>query len=241
MGIEEKISIHPPLYGEWKFLRPPGHHPFAFDFVQTDARRKKIYHASRLSFLLSEIPSSDYYGWGQPIYAPIEGEILHVGDGWEDHQNTSVWKMIQIWYNATYKFRPKVTNGRLDIRPNAGNHIMIKADDGYLVLLAHIRNKSITVKEGQRVAQGDLIGVVGNSGNSTAPHLHINLFDQMENPFEAKVLPFVFSSYETLGVNGQWQECTSSIPKAGDFVRFERITLHSRGTAQKPAAPLALH
>lgn len=222
MGIKENISIHSPLYGEWKFLRPPAHHPFAFDFVQTDARRTRFHKAGRLGFLLSEIPSSDYYCWGQPVYAPIDGEIFRVGDGWEDHQSTNFWKMIGIWYNATYKFQPEVTNGRLDLRPNAGNYVMIKADEGFLVFLAHIRNRSIIVKEEQRVVRGDVIGVVGNSGNSTAPHLHINLFDQIENPFESKVLPFVFRHYETLDDKGKWQGRTSSIPKAGDFVRFER-------------------
>jgi murein DD-endopeptidase MepM/ murein hydrolase activator NlpD len=97
---------------------------------------------------------------------------------------------------------------------------MIKANEGYLVLLAHIQNRSITIKEGHRVAKGDLIGMVGNSGNSTAPHLHINLFDQIENSYESKVLPFVFSSYELLSPDGQWVKHTSSVPTVGAFVRF---------------------
>ncbi len=40
MNENEKTSIEFPLMGEWKYLRPPGHHPFAFDFVKTDEKRK---------------------------------------------------------------------------------------------------------------------------------------------------------------------------------------------------------
>lgn len=215
------ISIHPPLSGEWKFLRPPGHHPYAFDFVQMDAAKRKLSHSSgKLQFFVSRISSNRYFSWNKPIFSPIDGEVIRVGNGWKDHEYTNIWKTIQLWYNATYKFRPKEENGRLDIRPNAGNHIMIQAKEGYVVFLAHLRNQSILVMEGEQVRQGQEIGRLGNSGNSTMPHLHINLFDQMDNPYQAEVLPFVFGSYETLDSDGLWVEAKSSIPKAGTFVRF---------------------
>ena len=214
------ISIHPPLEGEWKFLRPPGHHPYAFDFVQMDNQRRSSHNAAKLRFFVNQISSNKFYCWSKPVYAPIDGEVIRVGNGWQDHEYTNIWKTIQIWYNATYKFRPKEENGRLDIRPNAGNHVMIQAKEGYIVFLAHLKNQSIVVSDGQIVRQGEVIGMVGNSGNSTAPHLHINLFDQMENPFESKVLPFVFSSYDSLSSHGRWVEHTLSVPKVGAFVRF---------------------
>lgn len=214
------ISIHSPLNGEWKFLRPPGHHPYAFDFVQTDARRKSSHDSSKLRFFLGRIPSSKFFCWNKPVISPIDGEIIRVGNGWKDNEYSNIWKTIQLWYNATYRFNPKEKNGRLDIRPNAGNHVMIQAKEGYIVFLAHLKNQSIMVSEGEQVRHGQVIGLLGNSGNSTMPHLHINLFDQMDNPFKAEVLPFVFSSYETLGHDGFWTEAKSSIPKTGTFVRF---------------------
>ena len=214
------ISIHPPVEGEWKFLRPPGHHPYAFDFVQMDNQRKSSHNAARWRYFASQISSNKFYCWNKPVYAPIDGVVIRVGNGWQDHEYTNIWKAIQIWHNATYKFRPKEENGRLDIRPNAGNHVMIQAKEGYIMFLAHLRNQSILVKEGQYVQQGEVIGMVGNSGNSTAPHLHINLFDQMENPYESKVLQFLFSSYELLSAEGRWVKHTSSVPKVGALVRF---------------------
>jgi len=217
-------------------LCPPGHHPFAFDFVQTDANRKKYSNANKLRLVLSQIPSSQYYCWEQPVYAPVEGEVVRVGDGWEDHKSTNIWQTIRLWYNATYIFRPKILNNRLDIRPNAGNHVMIKTDDGYTVFLAHLKNRSISVKEGQRVARGELIGKIGNSGNSTAPHLHINVFDQIDDPYQSKVLPFVFSNYEILDAEGRWEQCISSVPKVGAFVKF-RLSANTSSGPREAAPP----
>jgi hypothetical protein len=216
----ESISIHSPLDGEWKILRPYGHHPYAVDFVQTDDKRKSFHNENRFRFLVSHIPSSNFYCWNKPVFAPIDGMVIRVGNGWKDHVYTNIWKTIKLWYNATYKFRPMEENGRLEIRPNAGNHVMIESKEGYIVFLAHLRNQSILVTEGEEVRQRQIIGAVGNSGNSTMPHLHINLFDQMENPFKAEVLPFVFNNYEVFGSDGQWVESKSSLPRAGMFARF---------------------
>lgn len=216
-----EISIDFPLKGEWRFLRPPGHHPFAFDLVQMDSKRKKYFKKSRIRNLLSQIPANEYYCWEQPVYSPIEGKVIQVGKDWKDNEKTNIWKTIKLWYNATYKFRPKEVNGKLDIRPNAGNHVMIKSIDGYIVFLAHLQNGSIKVKEGDLVQKGELIGKVGNSGNSTAPHLHINIFDQVDDPYKAKVLPFVFNEYEELGKENIWIKHTFSVPKIKSFIKLE--------------------
>ena len=214
------ISIYPPLKGEWKFLRPFGHHPYAFDFVKMDNKSRSFHDSNQLRFFVSHIPSNSFYCWNQPVFAPTAGKVIRVGNGWKDNEYSNIWRTIQLWYNATYRFSPKEENGRLDIRPNAGNHVMIEAEEGYIVFLAHLRNQSILVTEGEQVRQGQAIGMLGNSGNSTMPHLHINVFDQMNDPFKAEVLPFVFSSYETLSSDGLWVENKSSIPRAGTFVRF---------------------
>ncbi len=223
-----KIFIHPPLEGEWKFLRPPGHHPFAFDFVQMGEQRVSSHDVRRFRFFVGKIAASSFYCWNKPVFSPVDGEVIRVGNNWPDHEHSNIWKTIQLWYNATYKFRPEEKNGSVDIRPNAGNHIMIQAEGGYIVFLAHLKNQSILVKEGQRIRRGEIIGSVGNSGNSTMPHLHINLFDQMHDPFKAVVLPFVFSSFKTLGDDGYWAEKRTSLPHVGELVRFHVETASGR-------------
>ena len=74
-----------------------------------------------------------------------------------------------------------------------GNYIIIEHDNGLYTLYAHGQPGSITVKEGQRVKQGQQIMRVGNSGNSTGPHLHFEvrtspgLYNNRVNP--RKYLP----------------------------------------------------
>ena len=55
----------------------------------------------------------------------------------------------------------------------AGNHVLLECR-GIELLLAHLQHGSVAVKAGDEVAVGDYLGLVGNSGNSTEPHLHIS-------------------------------------------------------------------
>lgn len=55
-----------------------------------------------------------------------------------------------------------------------GNYIILKHDSGYQSLYAHL--SSIGVKEGSQVSQGAVIGLSGNTGQSTGPHLHFSIF-----------------------------------------------------------------
>jgi len=215
--------LAPPLEGEWKFLRPPGHHPYAFDFVQTDSKHKRYHDGNSFNWYLGGINANRYFCWEQNIFSPVTGVVARVADDWPDRDSTSLYDTIRIWYEATYRFRPSTVNGRLDIRPNAGNHVMIQADEGFIVFLAHMRHGSLTVKEGQRVNVGEAIGAIGNSGNSTAPHLHINLFDQIDDPYQAKVLPFVFDEYELLESSKSWGQRKLSVPEKGAYIRFNRV------------------
>jgi len=206
-----------PLQGQWKFLRPPGHHQFAFDFIQVG--KGKMHKEKAINFIFSSVPSERYLCWGKPVFSPIDGKVLHCSNDWPDHRNNNVIESIKRWYNATYKFKPEEKNGFLDIRPNAGNYLMIESDQGYIVFLAHLKYSSLTVSKGQRVNIGQKIGEVGNSGNSTAPHLHINLFDQMDDPIKSEVIPFVFDSYQELMSDDTWLTCNNSTPKVKSIVR----------------------
>ncbi|MFE0461586.1 peptidoglycan DD-metalloendopeptidase family protein [Kitasatospora sp. NPDC058965] len=57
--------------------------------------------------------------------------------------------------------------------PPYGNHVVLDTGDA-VVKLAHLRPGSVTVTVGQHVEAGRLLGEVGNSGNSTEPHLHLH-------------------------------------------------------------------
>lgn len=66
---------------------------------------------------------------------------------------------------------------------DGGNEIIIKHDNGYKTGYAHLSKQ--LVKKGDKIKQGDVIGLSGNTGKSTGPHLHLTLTD----PSGAKVDP----------------------------------------------------
>ena len=63
-----------------------------------------------------------------------------------------------------------------DGHPMRANKVTILHDNGYHAIYAHMMKHSIIVEEGQRVERGDVLGLVGSSGYSSAPHLHFEVF-----------------------------------------------------------------
>lgn len=64
--------------------------------------------------------------------------------------------------------------GVRDVRHPFGNHVVIEDPGGSRVFFAHLKRGSLAVMPGQSVRAGDFLGLVGNSGNSTEPHLHVH-------------------------------------------------------------------
>ncbi|MCA1579206.1 MAG: M23 family metallopeptidase [Acidobacteria bacterium] len=80
-----------------------------------------------------------------------------------------------------------------------------------VALLAHLRSGSIRVHVGQSVSMGEPLGEVGNSGNSTLPHLHFQVMDGRD-PLKAKGIPCKFQKYQKFN-NGVWEDVSDSIPQ----------------------------
>jgi len=75
-----------------------------------------------------------------------------------------------------------------------GNFVVQRLGDGRFALYAHFKTGSVRVKTGDVVARGAVIGLVGNSGNSTAPHLHFHVMDR-PSPLASNGLPYVFDRF----------------------------------------------
>jgi hypothetical protein len=74
------------------------------------------------------------------------------------------------------------------------------------------------VTSGQRVRVGEVLGRVGHTGNSTAPHLHFQLMDSPD-PMHARGVPCAFRSYEVMR-DGGWVRIENGIPRKIDRIRY---------------------
>jgi hypothetical protein len=84
--------------------------------------------------------------------------------------------------------------GSVSFENSVGNHVVLNLGNGRFALYAHLQPGSIRVKKGQRVRAGQVLGLLGSSGNSDLPHLHFQLMDT-KHPQLADGLPYVFASF----------------------------------------------
>ena len=222
-NMKEDNIVEFPLRGEWTAVNTPAHRipshgtdmfgmRYAFDFVRI-ARRPLKYLSSKTVFhhLFSRVSVKDCFGWAQPVYSPIEGRVVAAHDGWPDIMEIN---NLRDSFNAM--FHTPRSNGN-DFRPLAGNHVIIQTDQ-FSAVLAHLRNGSVKATEGQHVKAGDLLGEVGNSGNTTGPHLHFQLM-KGDNPFTATGVPCRFRSYERY-YGKSWVTVTNGIPGKLERIRY---------------------
>jgi hypothetical protein len=103
----------------------------------------------RASGLMPADPKS-YVIFGRPVIAPCAGEVVSAVDDLPD---------LQV---------PQMDHDHL-----AGNHVILRCQGGD-ILLGHFHKGSVRVRVGQKLKIGEFIAQVGNSGNTSEPHLHIN-------------------------------------------------------------------
>ncbi|MCU1696723.1 MAG: metalloendopeptidase-like rane protein [Mycobacterium sp.] len=79
-----------------------------------------------------------------------------------------------------------------------GNHIVQDIGDGNYAFYAHLKTGSVKVKPGDRLTTGQVIGNLGNTGNTDAPHLHFHVMSTPD-PLMANGIPFIFKSFKLDG------------------------------------------
>lgn len=168
------IDLAFPFRGRWLVQNSPANRvpshgtalfatSYAIDFVPvTDAGRTAP--ITLRSLVTPELPER-FPGFGQPILAPVDGVVVAVHDGADDHP--AYRGLPSIGYALTQ--RRRVAAGWPAL---AGNHVMIERD-GVIVALCHLQRGSILVRPGEDVRVGDTVARCGNSGNSTEPHVHV--------------------------------------------------------------------
>jgi hypothetical protein len=140
---------------------------FAIDYVQLDAGyRLRTGAAGKLT---------SYPYFGADVHAVADGPVVAVLDGLPE----------QV---------PGQTPAGLALDQYAGNHVVQDLGDGNYALYAHLQTGTVKVQPGQHLKAGDVLGNLGNTGNSDAPHLHFHVMDGPD-PLRSDGLPFVFRSF----------------------------------------------
>lgn len=144
---------------------------FAIDFVRMDGER-------RLFVGPADRPSS-YASFGEPVHAAAGGTVVGASDGAPE----------QV---------PGAQRPPMGLDAYAGNHVVIAMGGRNHALYAHLKTGTVAVKPGDRVEAGRVIGHVGNTGNSDAPHLHFHVMDGPW-PLASNGLPYEFTAFTGAG------------------------------------------
>lgn len=123
--------------------------------------------------------NDDYYVFGKDIIAPCDAKVVQVITGVKDN-----------------------IPGELNPKQFLGNAIILETEKAEFIAMAHFKEKSIVVKEGDQVKAGQLLGQCGNSGNSSEAHLHLSL-QNVKNMYNAVGGKLYF---KRIKVNGEIKE-----------------------------------
>jgi hypothetical protein len=165
---------------------------------------------SSRTFVGDRLKNESYYAEGKEAIAVADGVVAATKDGIPEN----------------------VPGGRavpITLETVGGNHVILDIGGGRYAFYAHLKPGSLRVRTGDRVRRGQVVGLVGNSGNSTEPHLHFHLSDGT-SPLGAQGVPYAIETFTLAGrCRRLIAECTRTaapetrrreIPMANVIVRF---------------------
>lgn len=145
---------------------------FAIDWLQLDAQDRL--YTGPVGTLTS------YAFFGVPVHSVADGTVVNLYDQAAEQVPGSPAKGIT----------PESIGG---------NMLVIDIGGGHYAFYAHLQPGSLKVKLGDKVKTGDVLALLGNTGNSDAPHLHFHVMDG-SSPLDADSLPYVFTQFTGAGM-----------------------------------------
>ena len=150
---------------------------FAIDWVMVGTNGN-TFHDSRER-------NENFWGFGQPVLAVADGEVTEVVNDIPD--------------NIPGKLPP------VTVQNISGNHVIMRIAPDTYVMFAHLKRGSVAVRLHQQVKRGAQLAQVGNSGNTTAAHLHFQVTDA-NSALAAEGVPFIFDRFRFLGYGKDFEE-----------------------------------
>jgi len=200
VSTQKPITIAPPLKGDgWRAGNGPGRdsgHRRALIAVEGGARIAQRFAIDWVklgpdgrTFTGNAQENRSYHAYGVDALAVADGTVAALKDGIPENVPGLTSRAVPITLDTI-----------------GGNHVVLDLGSGRFVFYAHLQPGSLRVKVGDRVKTGLVLGLVGNSGNSTEPHLHFHITNG-PSPLGSEGLP-----YSILGKTG--------IPLQNDRVDF---------------------
>jgi len=151
---------------------------YAHDFVVADDKGKL--------FRTDGATPEDWHGYGAPVLATGDGVVAEMHDGMPDNRKGAPPPFNQAALMANLKLF-------------LGNYVLLDHGNGEFSLFAHLKQGSVRVAKGQRVARGEAIGGMGMSGDAFLVHLHYQL---QSGPGFEEGLPAYFTGMRLRTGNG---------------------------------------
>jgi murein DD-endopeptidase len=206
------LAISSPLRGKWwmaangpsntsnhrRAIIPVGGHAhisqrFAIDWVKVDDDGKTFHGESE--------KNESYYAYGAEALAVADGVVTETKDG--------------IPQNVPGSNRAVA----ITLETIGGNHVVVDLGGGRFAFWAHLQPGSLRVKVGDHVKRGQVIGLVGNTGNSTEPHLHFHISDA-SSPLASEGVPYAFDSFQLRAADKSVTAKTKQLPTEKEIVAF---------------------
>jgi peptidase M23-like protein len=153
------VRIDMPFAGEW-YAFSAGRGPLVNDHWSTPTQRHAldmIQVVSGSSYRGDKDKLTSYHAFNKTVVAPADGRVT-----------------------AVVETRPDLAIGDSDVRHPEGNIVVVDIGGGRYVMMAHLRQASVLVSVGDQVRRGQPLAHVGNSGNTSEPHLHIQVQNKPE-------------------------------------------------------------
>ncbi|HTG94766.1 MAG TPA: M23 family metallopeptidase [Pyrinomonadaceae bacterium] len=159
---------------------------FAIDFLQLNPDGR--------SFSGDQKDNKSYRCYGAEALAVADGVVVATKDGIPENIPGATSRAVPITLETV-----------------GGNHIILDLGNGRFAFYAHLQPGSLRVKNGDKVRRGQVLGLVGNSGNSTEPHLHFHI-SNANSPLGSEGLPYALSSFEVQGKGWGWKPASPNSP-----------------------------
>ncbi|MFI0762782.1 M23 family metallopeptidase [Streptomyces anulatus] len=193
------VEVDPPVTGRWTALNSPadkvpshGTHvygqTYAIDIVAEPETEEGGATARPPFRILWPVVcrNRDFPAFGAPLLAVADATVVRASDGQRDHLSRNSLPALAYLMLIEANVRSILGAHRI-----IGNHVILDLGEGTFAVYAHVQRGSLRVKAGDTVRAGQRLGRVGNSGNTTEPHLHFHLMDGPD-PDSARGVPFTW-------------------------------------------------